>query len=376
MRDPELVNMVLKIVSAPRPWYFGHVYDEDGAVRLGQFTKDDDDEEDDPRIGTLMQISDYQLDEDDGNLRIGVQALGRFCMVGNVLGSCRSAAVELLPDAELVEAHFHQATQVAANYDFAFNQNARGAACAGAVAEAAEWHARELEPVSLEQGRVDTVAKLNPNVDVPMTNSTVADAMENYLSQSPGDMYEGECILNFNDDVNNHGEHDDDRIFFDQTLVLERDVWIKLDLLSQRIRQLDPKSNTKMPIPSQILALLPKQPPQPWPQEFSLAHYNQQMKNLYSLVKRKKSKLLLGSGSLDAMEIASGYPVLRRSGRLSYMVWVLLEDLLAEHCDLFTKEKMILSAQDILEMTSISQRLYAAKRKLEEINCVLEEVLD
>lgn len=369
--DPELVNMVLKIVAAPRPWYYGHVYDNGGDhVAIQSIANDDD-----PMIGTLMQISDYQLDAEDGMLRIGVQALGRFCIVGNVPPGSRSASVELLPDAELVEAHYREAKQAAASYDFALNQNARGAACAGAVAEAAEWHAYEFEPITLEQGRVDTVAKLNPNVMGSTTNSAVLDAMEYYLSQSPRDMYEGECILNFDNDVDDN-EQTYDGVLLDQALALERDVWIKLDLLSQLLRQIDPKSNTNMPIPYQLLALLPKQPPQPWPESFSLTQYSQKMKSLFSLLERKKSKLLLGNSNLDTMETASDYPVLRRSRRLSYMIWELAEDLLTEHRDLLTEEKMILSMQDILEMTSISQRLYAASRKLEEINCVLQQVLD
>eukprot|EP00980_Cylindrotheca_fusiformis_P019224 scaffold6539_cov120-Cylindrotheca_fusiformis.AAC.1 len=107
--DPELVNMILKIVSAPRPWYYGHIQDEGD----NYYYYDDDDA--DPAIGTLMQISDYQIDSDDGCLRIGVQALGRFCTVGTdhlLFGrhhhhhhrrrtQNRYASVELLPDTEL-----------------------------------------------------------------------------------------------------------------------------------------------------------------------------------------------------------------------------------------------------------------------------------
>lgn len=242
-RDPEFINLMLKIVSAPRPWYFGHIFNEvssDLTMTLKQFSKD---KNDDPIIGTLMQISDYQLDNKDGKLRICVQALGRFCIIEGSSSSASSttASVELLPDNEIVQAHYYDAKEAAASFDFALNQNTRGAACAGAVAEATEWHAYEFEPVTLG-GRVDGVAKLNPSVESTMTgrNDAVHDAMEDYLSQPQSDVYEGECIINFSsDDGDNDVVVDDDtqrqqqKLATDQTFLLEREVWIQLDVISK-----------------------------------------------------------------------------------------------------------------------------------------------
>jgi hypothetical protein len=372
--DPELVNMVLKIVSAPRPWYFGHVYNEVGIDQNSIWH-----DEDDLVIGTLMQISDYQLEEEDGMIQIGVQALGRFCIVEDSPTIENTRSVELLPDAEIVEAHYDEAKETAANFDFALNQNAKGAACAGAIAEASEWHAYEFEPITLEQGNVEAVAELNSNIPTSDEASNIVhDAIEDYLSQSPDDMYEGTCILNFDDedDDNANMKREDHFGLVDQSLELERDVWIQLDIFARLLRKVDPRTNTNMPVPSHLLALLPSEISKPWPKAFSLARFSKKMRNIYSLVERNRSKLLLGSKNLNTMEIVSEYPALRRSRRLSYTVWVLIEGLLEEYSELFMKEKMrSFSKQEVLEMTSISQRLYAATRKLGEINAVLEEAL-
>jgi len=375
--NPQLVNLILKILAGSRPWYFGHVNQE---------YSDYDDDGMDSTIGTLMQISDYSQDPETGALQIGVQALGRFCVIEDTTvnnAGMRQVGVELLPDSELVFDHYQNAKQTLREFDLALNQNAKGAACAGAVAEAAEWYEYEFEPMNLQKS--DVVSRLNSKVD-SSKSSAASDAMEDYLSQSPDDIYKGECILNFDDD-----DEDDSRSsefslqsssmevtgVADQTFELEQDVWIQLDTLLHHLRQLDPMTNTNMPIPSQMLALLPKDPPRPWPKSFSLTKYNQKMKKLQSLVKRNTVKLLLGKKQkLDTMEASSDYPAIRRSRRLSYIVWTLVEDLLTMYSDLFAKEQMILSRQDILEMTSISQRLYLARRKLEEINDVLRKLVD
>ena len=141
------------------------------------------------------------------------------------------------------------------------------------------------------------------------------------------------------------------------------------------MRNLDPTTNTKPPLPQQLLSLLPKDPPKPWPSEFVLARDFQKMKNMHSFLERNKAKLRLSikGNSANTVETASeDYPALRRSRRLSYMVWVLVEEILTKYNDILTAEKMVLTKQDILEMTSISQRLYAAKNKLEDIILLLK----
>lgn len=387
--DPQLINLVLKIVAGPRPWYFGHVNKEDSEYDDECSVENDDDDCDnmDSTIGTLMQISDYSLDKSSGVLEIGVQALGRFCAIEGTaidVGGMKQVGVELLPDLELVEAHYQNAKEAIATFDLALNQNAKGAACAGAVAEAAEWHDYEFEPMTLKKSDAkadEGFSRFNAKADTS-PSSVVSDAMEEYLIQSPDDVYEGECILSFDE-----GDEDDglemselpqleETAMMIQTFGLEQDVWIQLDTLLHYLRLLDPKTNTNMPIPSQILALLPKNPPKPWPETFTLTKYNQKMKNLQSVVSKNKSKLLLGKKTkLDTMEAASEYPALRRSRRLSYIVWILVEDLLSMYSDLIGSQRMLLLRQDILEMTSISQRLFVARRKLEEINAVLSKVV-
>jgi len=242
---------------------------------------------------------------------------------------------------------------------------------------------RKKMKLKKKNGKPDEgVSRLNAKAE-SSPSTVVSNAMEEYLSQSPDDVYEGECILNFDDDQDQNKSFQlgelpplEETKMMVQTFKLERDVWIQLDTLLHYLRLLDPMTNTNMPIPSQVLALLPKDPPKPWPERFSLHKYNQKMMKLQSVVTQNKSKLLLGKKTkLDTMEASSEYPALRRSRRLSYIVWVLVEDLLSMYSELIGEQRLILSRQDILEMTSISQRLFAARRKLEDINIILSQVV-
>jgi hypothetical protein len=435
--DPEIVNFLLKVVSHPRPWNYGHVCkddtDEDNFIlAASSFT------------GTLMQISDYQLDKTTGAMNLLVQALGRICVVddttirplqydGSRSNSSHSkmtttlATVELQPDEELVEAHYQHAKEVLGEFDFARNTNARGAACAGAVEEAQRWHEFEFKPAEVKApsppsssslpssiGRITTPAVASRlNVNATATSSSeqaVHTAMEEYFSQSPYDMYETECSLG--DDF--FKEEDKEEIssvqssipqlslttreeesLVNQTLHLERDVWIELDKMARLVEsvglkkggekktgQVGPTTNPSRseeysdqrlgissngpayPVPPQILDLLPPKPIRPWPRFFGLAKVNRKRKRLQALLNSEESRLSPSNGG--------EYPAIRRSRRLSYVVWNLLETSLGNN----SKKNALLTKQDILEMTSISERLQAAKQKIRGINQDLLQLLE
>eukprot|EP00797_Seminavis_robusta_P021389 Sro332_g119390.2 (92) ;mRNA; r:56183-56458 len=64
------------------------------------------------------------------------------------------------------------------------------------------------------------------------------------------------------------------------------------------------------------------------------------------------------------------YPILRRAQRLSFVVWILMENIGP------VGNQPVVSRQDILEMHSISERLEAARDRLKAINASLRRVAD
>ena len=358
--DAEWSHFIYQIVSGPKPWYYGHVYLPGGAdnranpnFRLEPMSQA-------PMTGTLMQISDYHTTSEDGSLQVVVQALGRV-LVSDVLRHAPPypiATVELLPDEELVQAKYREAQLLLSTHDFALNDNARGAACAGAVEEAAQWRDYEFpQESSLADGSSSTsslspVSNFNETTNAStsaVSQNAATTAMEEYLSQPPIDMHQGECSLG---DDNDGDDNDESTSLLESALHLEREVWMELDKLARMAERVFPERyKTIWPIPPQVLGLLPAPPIRPWPRFFQLAKFAYRMSRLSKLSGNRKIRF---------SQAQKGYPAHRRIRRFSYVVWVLL--------DSFDYQDDSISKQDILEMDSTTERLLAAKKRVQRIN--------
>ena len=366
--DPDYTNMLMRCVSSSKPWYFGNVYLPEGAdgeeynYRLEKGS-------DAPLVGTLMQVSDYKL-LDDGGMCVVVQALGRFMVIDSVQSAPYGIAnVEMLPDQEMVDHFYEEAEDTAASFDFALNDDARGAACAGAVADAGIWRDYEFQDANLD----DEGKNLPPvaNFDVTAASSAnsnagsvVHAAIEEYLSQSPSNMFHGECSIDFDGP---------DVVTEEDALEAEFDLWIELDRMAKIISELNPKANTEQAIPTQILGLLPNdEAGRPWPKGFKLSRYTKKMSNVYSILERN-SNLRLNKDEPEQLKTAEGFPSLRRARRLSYIVWALLDTILGDD---YIKEESRVTKQQILEMNSTTARLKAALLRIREINETLKQVLE
>lgn len=396
--DANFVDLLLRVVSSRRPWYYGHLYLPGGSQNADSFEYRLESPTKAPLVGTLLQISDYRIVDDGPHLEVIVQALGRFCIGDVVLrhGSPYAiATIELLPDEELVEAQYRDAQRVLGNLDFSLNDNTRGAACAGAVEEAAQWHEFEFQPVDWNQpwALASPVSNLNPGAIHNNTDQAIHTAMEEYLGQSPVDMYQGECSLGddfFTDDespndnitINNNtisSKEDSSQLemsLMDQTLHLERDVWIELDKFARLQASLENKNNSiwssqytetlkLWPLPPQVLALMPRPPlVRPWPKFFGLSKFVRKMDRLDSLV---------NNNNHSKLQFAEGYPTLRRSRRLSYVVWALLGRYtnMVEEAYEGLRGTAFPTKQDILEMDSTAERLTATKKTIQRINKIL-----
>lgn len=366
--DPTMTHMLMRCVSSSRPWYFGHIYLPEGAG-VEEYNYRLEKGSDAPLIGTLMQVSDYKL-LDDGGMYVVVQALGRFMVINSVQSAPIGIAnVEMLPDQEMVDHFYEEAEDTAASFDFALNTDARGAACAGAVADAGAWRDYEFQDATLGEERKNLPPVSNFDVNAASSANSKAGgivqaAIEEYLSQSPSNMFQGECSIDL-DGPDVATEED--------ALDAEFELWIELDALAKIISKLNPKANTEQAIPTQILGLLPNdEDGRPWPKGFKLSRYTKKMSNLYSILE-KNGNFQLNKDEPDQLKAVEGYPALRRARRLSYIVWALLDTILGDD---YIKEEGRVTKQQILEMNSTTARLKAALLRIREINETLKQVLE
>lgn len=334
---PHYTNMFQKILSSNttlKPMYFGHIYLPGGSDNL-----------DNPEyamyegnanvamIGTLMQISDYQQLH-DGTLVLIVQGLERF-RISNVIrhhSPYAIADIEILPDKELAEAHGEDGEKEA-------NGNSNG--WIDAVEESFRMHPYENRAVGLAD----------------------CEAIQNTISLSPLSNYDG-TFRPTNPLVSIVVKSSSDQAL--KVLELEQKLWIQLDEMIQLLQQLvesaeSPVKGT-MPVPTQILGLIPRDPPSPWPSSFSLQHY---------ATKLEIEKLLVGTYSKSPfvrVDDLKGYSPLRRAQRFSYAVWTLMDTVIALDDSDITK-------QEVLEMESTKERLEAAIHKMNLISNVIRGVL-
>ena len=323
---PQYTNMFQKILySDSNPKYFGQVYLPGGSdnldnpeYRLEEGTKS-------TLIGVLMQIADYKQLE-DGRFVMIVQSLERFRIIDvqRHHSPYAIATVEILPDTELMEA-------------FEDDDCDEIEAHVKAVEEAFRLHPYEARILTLEESTGDgdalSVSELS-NYDAtykPNAQATMSPTI------------------------------DVDDLVFD----FERKVWLRLDTMIKLLQKLvDPKNEEAVQVPSQILGLLPLEPNEPWLEDFALEKF---------AIKLEIENILVGTFSkspfvrVDNME---GYSPLRRAQRLSHVVWILSDTVMA----LVDEDTM--TRQDILEMESTEERLEAAMKKLDLICKIISELLN
>jgi hypothetical protein len=137
---------------------------------------------------------------------------------------------------------------------------------------------------------------------------------------------------------------------------LEYKVWVAVDEMISLLGQV---SGLRVPVPSQLLGLLPTKMPQiidDWPDGFQLDSYASQLEVADAEIGTFTKSPFVRVSHCET------YPALRRASRLSYTIWILLDALTG--ADAPTK-------QDLLEMTSVADRLSAAYQQLETINTFL-----
>ena len=372
-------HMFQSVVNGPRPWYFGHLYLPGGSENLeneeyrlcGEDSKQ-------TRWGTLMKVSDYQQLDEDGRLLLIVQAVGKYKVTSATQHTPYSIAkVCLIPDRELICQYYQMALEkiesglglsVGGNFDIdgkAQEKVAWEAARVICTNEMMYWEDFEYRDVKVSDtinGGVEASPLANYNAERIPTSPFDADkALDDFVAEFSSKVNNGDLRIDTLPSPPESIDLDDARKMTAKVLELEKEVWKDLDFLIQLLMILSPGTN--VPVPTQLLGLLPTD--EAFPEGFKLNAFVDRL---------NKEKALVGTASkspfVSVCEAAPDYPPLRRAQRLSFAVWVLLDNVLAGYGPAGSIR------QDVLELESIEERLDAALRGLNALNSSLKKTLE
>eukprot|EP00592_Proboscia_alata_P026206 CAMPEP_0194446264 /NCGR_PEP_ID=MMETSP0176-20130528/128338_1 /TAXON_ID=216777 /ORGANISM="Proboscia alata, Strain PI-D3" /LENGTH=412 /DNA_ID=CAMNT_0039272947 /DNA_START=463 /DNA_END=1701 /DNA_ORIENTATION=- len=386
--QPHYTDMFQRIIagSGKSPRYFGHIYLPRGSENLGNPEYELKEGTKAPLVGTLMQITEAQL-ENDGTLTVAVQALERIKVVEVEREKPYSVAtVEIFPDEELVNYHIQRANEFLQALDFRQSEDVLGAALAACVAECLEYHMYEFRKVKIKelQGGFSSLADYEGNICVSVERKVVEEsiefAMERYLCEPPS--AEPQPVQNPH--IYNANEVEE--------LVEEWEyrVWVELDTVISLLRRTNPYSSQEqtVAVPAQIMSLLPQEPYKPWPEQFML-----------DTIAWKLSEGLIGTSTespfvrvpsfrklLDETETGENvrnvpgsyyYPPPRRAHRLSYVITTVLESIAVTASAINSEDTQTRNLrQGLLEITSLKDRLEKAYNQLRKISLVLSQTLE
>ena len=341
-------------------WYFGHVYLPGGSENLGNpiyaLPKDEESGETTATtIGTLMRITDYK-EEADGRLTMLVQGVDRLQILAasQQVPYAVADTVRLLNDWEASKVEHDQKENADAYDDLALSYRLKRAQAVAAVYEASLWRTFEFAATSFPPtDQVD---------DVPVTVS----ALSNFNASALQAMNWEELHRQVDKVFTNHAEPSPSDAKYirhstveQELLDLERQVWIRLDVLLRLLEGVQP--GIRIPVPTQILGLLPLNTN--WPNGFRLEGYAERL---------EAERAVVGTATKSPfVRVSRGcpeYPVLRRCSRLSYVVWLLMESIAVGTDSSFSR-------QAYLETHGVRRRLQKTLDHLDGINSTLQRIL-
>jgi hypothetical protein len=248
-------------------------------------------------IGTLMQISDVADNKfENGRLRVVVQAVARLALT--------TEEVQWHNDKEL---GLSSSSKEEATNEFE------------------RWIDWEVRPTKFDPKCTDS------------------------FSVSPLINYNYEC---FPEEMGSSSSHDDRQFTYNDERIakLESEVWIALDTM---LALLDKLSNQPIPVPSQLLVLLPTTTN--WPSQFRLATAANQLQARNVEIGTHTTSPFVRVGE------AKSYPYLRRASRFSFAIWIVLDSILGN-----TVHK-----QKLLDTKLLEDRLDMALEQIKSINKIL-----
>jgi Lon protease-like protein len=342
IHEPHYTHMFRRIISQPssQKWRYGHVYLPNGSKNLNnpEFKYDNPNNKA-TYIGTLMQISDVVDVEEDGRLGLIVQAIERFEIV-NVTQQIpyTMATIRLLPEDEFTY-----------SLSKTLSSPSISTTTTTALQELEKWYEWENYPTkysecSIQRGYPQVSPLVNYNCNFFTDEITVGGASNNIME-------------NIEKGISQNNNNDDDDVASDAKLVtiMEYRVWCSLDKLLTTLGEV---SGLNIPVPSQLLVLLPIHPPEEWPENFRIEKIAKELQaRNVDVGTYTKSPFLRVAENLN-------YPPLRRARRLSYAIWILLDTILGPAAP---------NCQSLLECETITERLSGAAEQLEDITRALQE---
>lgn len=350
------------------PWYFGHVFMHEGSKnlgnpdyflpeRLGNGTVSEVDEEYAPLIGTLMQITDYAV-QDDGRLTLIVQGVGRFQIIEATQQVPYAVAkVERLPDDECWQQFVEPLVGGSSSTNSSPELDSSVTRAAKVAAVSQEENLRTLDYLQTKLDRKDTLFEVSPLSNINGTMILDFNNLRRKMESAFADQLEAEAQTLGSDELLFAASTLPlpDMSFLDNEVVgLERDVWIEIDRMLRLLGEVQP--GLKIPVPAQLLGLLPTGTK--WPPGFKLESYADKLEAGDSMVGTySKSPFVRLSRTYP------NYPVLKRAGRFSYVVWMILYTVSFDNQGA-TKE-------EVLRTTSLRERLSKAHGQLQRLNDAL-----
>jgi len=148
----------------------------------------------------------------------------------------------------------------------------------------------------------------------------------------------------------------------DEIEMKEMQLWVSLD---DMIRLLSMAASSTVPLPSQLLGLLPKR--NDWPKYFQLEEYANRFKG--NTIGTAFQSPFVRVDQITCSNSSLSYSPLRRAQRLSYAIWLLLDGLSMTGAEPAPPPRHLLLEMDM------AQRLDAARATLEGINTILKQML-
>ncbi|KAL7547596.1 hypothetical protein ACHAWF_010911 [Thalassiosira exigua] len=367
---PHYTHMFRRLtLQHPRPWLFGSVYLPGGSENVGNpdyFLPEQDGMSDDELrsigrgsnvtlTGTLMQIT-HCVSREDGRLTVIVQGVGRFrILAARQQVPYAIARVEMVPDTEAWEQYL---LPVVAN-------TATDVELSKALMKVTKDMAAREDELFRDLEYLEPV--FNEGTGIHGQGVSALSNFNGTAQMDPARIRE-EAEKGFSDGLAREAERfgSDEILIASQSLKLDSDfaldvedveflesqVWIEVDRMIKLLQRAKP--GMKVPIPSQIMGLLPADTD--WPPDFQLEKYAETLEtDQVDIGTHTKSPFV------RVAKRFRDYPKIRRASRLSYVVWILLSSILRSS-----------PSQELLEETSIANRLQMAIDALKKVNGALD----
>ena len=425
--QPQYTLMFNKLLGEPGPHYYFHVLLPGGAESLGQPGYELEPGTKSSLSGTLVRIV-YAQRNADSTLTLIVQGLARGVVLrGTQTLPYSRGDVQLLPDAEALlaaarstERYLKQMVATAAR-DAANDADSgvpraadatgttsrsvkRRLVAAAAAAETEAYFGYEAMWMSVDAG--GNLAALNQlNTSAAPSLATAPSAMRKALSATPlppsddsaedDTLYAGSVAATLLDTALTVAEADAgsvvaevaaevaeqaeeaeavDTLEVEMLEVLETQVWIELDDLLQATRDLLPSdlpSRREVPVPSQLLGLLPEPSTgSTWPDDFLLGGIAARLRLEVQAAEAAEAAKAEGTDRAKPAELREmvivvpdpAYPPRKRVERLSWLIWSVVGD-----------QKVGVNSfggspyQELIEAEGTAERLRKALLKIREI---------